>query len=416
MNFGLERSRKLLDLLDKPDERMKIIHVAGTNGKGSVCAYISNVLKACGCTVGRFNSPHLIEPRDSFNVNGQAVSQTLYDQASECVAKLNKDVGASSFECLVATAFYLFSQARVEFVVLEVGLGGRDDATNVIRPILSIITPIGLDHVKILGNTIEEIASAKAGIMKPGCPVIISPQEEESALSTLVTCAKEIGCPYTLATPSECTDSSIPSTHSVEVGPIQYKYHICLNGDYQRVNSATAVVALDLLYRLNYISLTPELLLTGMESTSWPGRLHWIDSTITPQLKKFRLDRLLVDGAHNLPASAALYSYIESLTKNRVIWIIGATVEKDIEAMLYQLVQPGDALIAVPFSQPEGMPWINCANPSHIVDQVKNAKETFSCETLSEGLERAGRAYNMGDLVVLCGSLYLAADFYRLIS
>lgn len=414
MNFGLERTRGLLDALGKPDEQTKIIHVAGTNGKGSVCAYISTVLDTCGYTVGRFNSPHLIEPRDSFSINGQAVSQALYSEATELINEINKkeSIGASSFECLVAIAFYLFQQARVEFVVLEVGLGGRDDATNVIQPVMSIITSIGMDHVKILGNSLEEIALAKAGIMKPGRPVVIAPQEEHVALETLVNHAKEAQCPYEVANPSEFIRSQ---TCRLQVGLNQYVYRIRLHGDYQRKNSATAVTALDWLHRLGVIHLTPEFLSTGMENTRWPGRLDWITSTDSLRLETFHLSRLLVDGAHNSPAATALHAYVESLTKRRVVWIMGATVEKDIGAMLDQLIQPGDALLAVSFSQPEGMPWIQSADPSHITNQAKNIKETFSCTSLTQALEKAGSICDKDDVVILCGSLYLAADLYRLL-
>ncbi|ORE03018.1 FolC bifunctional protein [Rhizopus microsporus var. microsporus] len=411
MDFGLERTRRLLDALDKPDERIKIVHVAGTNGKGSVCAYVASVLRTCGYSVGRFNSPHLIEPRDSINVNGQAISQIDYNHAVEAIDRLDKNekIGATSFERLVATAFYLFDQHHVEFVVLEVGLGGRYDATNAIgRPTMCIITAIGMDHANILGNAIEEIAYAKAGIMKPGCPVVIAPQDDSVALDTLEDYARQVQCPYKLAMAAEWIGSQMCS---LSVDKQEYTYTIQLNGDYQRMNSGTAVTALDWLHQLGVIQLTVDQLAAGMAKALWPGRLDWITSARAPKLKMFHLDNILVDGAHNPPAAAALHRHVESLRKKRVIWIIGATTGKNIKDMLHQLVKPEDALLAVPFSQPEGMPWIQSIDPSEIANHVKGASSWCSLE---QALKEAGTLRQPKDIVVLCGSLYLVADFYRL--
>lgn len=414
MNFGLERIHSLLEALNRPDERTQIVHVAGTNGKGSVCAYISSVLRTCGYTVGRFNSPHLLEPRDSINVNGQAVSQQLYDEAFSHVALLNRTgaIGASSFECLVGAAFYVFDKAKLDFVVLEVGLGGLLDATNAIRhPAMTVITAIGIDHAHILGHTIEEIATAKAGIMKPGCPVVIAPQDSNAVLSTLVEHAKNTNSPYQLVQPSQFIT---PGLCKLEFDQVNYTYPIRLCGDYQRMNSATAVTALDWLYRLKLINMTPEQLATGMQKTRWPGRLEWITSNDNPLiLEKYGLDRILVDGAHNSPATIALREYIDSIQKDRVIWIIAATAGKDIHDMMNELIKPNDTVFAVTFTQPAGMPWIQSTEPSEIAKA--NKEKTVTCLGLEEALEKAASTCGKEDLVVLCGSLYLVADLYRIL-
>jgi folylpolyglutamate synthase/dihydrofolate synthase len=417
MNFGLERIHNLLKALGRPDEHTKIIHVAGTNGKGSVCAYIASVLRACGYSVGRFNSPHLIEPRDSINVNGQAVTQALYDEAFAHVAKLNKDgaIGASSFECLVGAAFYVFKKAQLEYVVLEVGLGGLLDATNAIRhPAMTVITAIGLDHANILGHTVEEIATAKAGIMKPGCPVVIAPQDQATVLNTLVTHAVTTKSPYCLVKPAEFL---APELCQLDFEHVQYTYPIRLIGDYQRMNSATAVTALDWMSRLGLIQMTPEQLALGMKETRWPGRLDWIKGTDTTIIKeKFGLDSILVDGAHNPPATLALRKYVDSLQNvKRVIWIMGTTAGKDIEEMTSQLLRPSDYVFAVPFSQPKGMPWIQSTLPEEIIRIAANkAKSVSSYSDLEEALKEAGTIYDKDqDVVILCGSLYLVADLYR---
>lgn len=414
MNFGLQRIQSLLEALGRPDERTQIVHVAGTNGKGSVCAYISSVLRTCGYTVGRFNSPHLLEPRDSINVNGQAISQQMYDEAFSHVTLLNKTgaIGASSFECLVGAAFYVFDKARLDFVVLEVGLGGLLDATNAIRhPVMTVITAIGMDHAHILGHTIEEIATAKAGIMKSGCPVVIAPQDSETVLNTLVEHAKNTDSPYQLVQPAQFIT---PGLCKLEFDQLKYTYGIRLCGDYQRMNSATAVTALDWLCRLGLIQMTPDQLSTGMKETRWPGRLEWITSKDNPLiLEKYGLDKILVDGAHNAPATIALRKYIDSLKKERVIWIIAATAGKDIHDMMDGLIKPNDTVFAVNFTQPAGMPWIQSTEPSEIVKA--NKSKTVACLGLEEALEKAALTCEKEDLVVLCGSLYLVADLYRIL-
>ncbi|EPB93076.1 hypothetical protein HMPREF1544_00150 [Mucor circinelloides 1006PhL] len=414
MNFGLERIHSLLEALDRPDERTQIVHVAGTNGKGSVCAYIASVLRTCGYTVGRFNSPHLIEPRDSINVNGQAISQSLYDEAFAYVHQLNTKgaIGASSFECLVGAAFYVFDKVKLDFVVLEVGLGGLLDATNAIRhPAMTVITAIGLDHAHILGHTVEEIASAKAGIMKSGCPVVIAPQDSSSVLDTLIHHADKTGSPYTLVQPSEFIE---PNVCQLDFDHVHYTYPIRLMGDYQRMNSATAVTALDWMYRLKLIQMTPEQLATGMKETRWPGRLDWVNDTAL--LDNYGLKQILVDGAHNPPATIALRKYIDSLDRKRVVWIIGSTAGKDLHEMMKELIRKEDVVYAVAFSQPDGMPWIKSSLPSDIAKEAKVAQSVECCADLDQALVKAGNTCTDSDVAVLCGSLYLVADLYRKLS
>ncbi|KAI8971784.1 Mur ligase [Mycotypha africana] len=454
MNFGLERIHSLLEALDRPDERTQIIHVAGTNGKGSVCAYISTVLRTCGYSVGRFNSPHLIEPRDSINVNGEPISQTLYDKAFAHVHELNTShaIGASSFECLVGAAFYVFDQAHLDFVVLEVGLGGLLDATNAVRhPVMTIITAIGMDHAHILGHTLKEIAMAKAGIMKPGCPVVIAPQPPQEpttndlhyrnsdVLSTLIQHAKVTGSPCKVVEPAtfvtndphqtrekqgEKIDIQHQSLCELEIheDDIHYTYPIRLIGDYQRMNSATAVVALDWLKRLNKISMSTEQLTTGMKETRWPGRLEWLTEDDYPTIfSRHRIRRILVDGAHNPPATFELRKYINSLKPQlkRVIWILGCTQGKDVARMCQVLLANEDIVYTCSFTQPDGMPWIQCIPPADMIQQIKAQQQQVShiegFANLEDALKKAGLNCGENDLIVLCGSLYLVADLYRIL-
>ncbi|OBZ86723.1 putative dihydrofolate synthetase [Choanephora cucurbitarum] len=416
MNFGLERIHRLLDALDRPDEKVKIIHVAGTNGKGSVCAYLASVLSASGYRVGRFNSPHLIEPRDSVVIDQQPVSALDYQQAMDYVDQLNKDVGASSFECLVGASLYLFARHQLDFVVLEVGLGGLLDATNAIRhPVMTIITSIGLDHAAILGNTLEAIAIAKAGIMKTGSPVVIAPNLKD-VQQTLIDYATERGIQYKLAASAKWIEPN-------QLAQLEsHRYPIPLLGDYQLENSATAVTALDWMQKLGHIQFTELQLEQGMTKTRWPGRLDWIRSDKYPSLQhKYGLEYLLVDGAHNLPAATALRQFIDQHMKGKqILWIMGVTEGKDVTHMIDMLVQPHDRLVAVPFSQPEGMPWIQCMDPMEIVKTAAPTTAPSAVSSLQEGLQTINQWIQQGPsddayAVVLCGSLYLVADLYRLI-
>ncbi|KAL0081540.1 Mur ligase [Phycomyces blakesleeanus] len=440
MDLGLGRIKALLNALGNPQEKLKVVHVAGTNGKGSICAYISSVLHQHEISVGRFNSPHLLEPCDSIRINEEPITQNTYVNACKHIQAVDTGAGthATSFECQVATALWIFDQMKLDVVVIEVGMGGELDATNVFStPLVSILTPIGWDHAGMLGGSIESITKAKAGIIKPGCPVVISPQDDPIVLDILVSCAQNLESPCVCVQSAECIsqtnhgmmcrlDYVAENTLTHESWNVNHEYPIPLNGDYQRSNSATAVTVLDWLSRLDTLpnfKLDFDKLKLGMQKTTWPGRLDWITPETHPKLKRSDWDipSVLVDGAHNPPATNALRIHVDSLCSkyhlSRVIWILGATMGKDIEVMLKTLVQPNDIVYSVPFSQPSGMPWINCVNPMDISDCAKTlAAESQGFQSLHDALVKASSVLRHGrDLVVLCGSLYLVADFYRLL-
>lgn len=421
MDLGLERIRRLLQALGNPEKGLNVIHVAGTNGKGSVCAYIASTLRAAGLTVGRFNSPHLLEPRDSVNVNGHPVSATTFNEATAYVAETNDKCNsqATPFEQLVATALHIFKAHSLDWVVIEVGLGGLLDATNVFdNPRMTIITAIGWDHAQILGGTVTAIAKAKAGIMKPNCPVVIAPQDDDTAMETLISCAKDTQSPYLVAKPAEWTDNDRECKlgfTAFDEWWIETKYQVPLLGDYQLANSATAATALLWLRRLNAVHFDDDTLRRGFAETRWPGRLDYVKDAA---LDGTPLPPILVDGAHNPPATMALRRYIDSTAASKVVWIIGVTTGKDINEMMSVLVRSGDSVVAVPFSQPEGMPWIQCVEPEEIVHQAP-VQDARAFDTLSDALQIISKMHANSDdstLVCLCGSLYLVADFYRLVS
>lgn len=421
MDLGLERIQTLLRALNRPQDTFKVIHVAGTNGKGSVCAYMTSVLRQAGLSVGRFNSPHFLEPHDSIYVNDSPVSKQEYEATCAYVGKINneQDISATSFEQLVATALCLFRDHQVEWIVIEVGLGGALDATNIFEtPKMTIITSIGMDHAAVLGGTIQSIAAAKAGIMKSTCPVVIAPQNEPHALDTLIDHAKKVNAPFRIARAATWVKGASSSSTltcrlddtTTAKGTIEYS--ISLRGDYQRENSATAVMALLWLQENGDISFTMDMLQAGMARTRWPGRLDYI---AIPMFEGQPLPPMLVDGAHNIPAAKALRQYIDDLDPTRVLWLLGVTAGKDLSEMLSVLLRPDDTVLAVPFSQPQGMPWIHSTPPhevcEHAMEIVSDARPLESVKAALKMIPSL-ESYS---LVVLCGSLYLVADFYRLL-
>ncbi|KAI8145574.1 Mur ligase [Fennellomyces sp. T-0311] len=363
MDLGLERIQSLLNALGNPQDQLRVIHVAGTNGKGSVCAYTASVLRQLGLAVGRFNSPHLLEPHDSIQINNSPVSKDEYKNTCAHVERVNNEnqLAASSFEQLVASALCIFRNHKLDWVVIEVGLGGALDATNVFKqPNMTVVTAIGWDHAGILGGTIESIAQAKAGIMKQGCPAVFAPQDDPSVLNTLVKYAETVGAPWKLVKEAEWEGDG---ACRLDLNGQVHRYPVPLRGDYQRANSAAAVTALVWLRDVGEIQFTETQLQEGMAATRWPGRLEHIPKPIVNGLE---LPSILVDGAHNPPATRALRKHVDYLCPQSVIWIIGATTGKDIDEMLQILLRPQDTVLAVPFSQPDGMPWIQCVSPTEI--------------------------------------------------
>ncbi|KAL1917990.1 uncharacterized protein VTP21DRAFT_3256 [Calcarisporiella thermophila] len=415
ITLGLERIATLLKVLGNPHLRLQVIHVAGTNGKGSVCAYIDNILRRAGYRVGRFNSPHLLEARDSIRINGEALDrvayQNLHDEIADACRRASLD--ASPFERLAAAAFACFERRQVEVAVVEVGMGGRLDATNVFpMPLLSVITSIAMDHSAFLGGTISAIAREKAGIMRHNGIVVIAPQREENARMVLEECAREFECQKYMVQPAVSIGRDGWAETTV-LGGKKLSYPLTLHGKFQLENTATAVVALDCLRRTHasvFGRITDEHIVDGLRTTRWPGRLDWVCSD--------KFGKVLVDGAHNPAAAMALREFVDQELvrmgkKGGVKWIVGATQGKDVNELLQLLVREGDSLCAVGFSQPEGMPWIQCVSPEDITRSAPAGSRVNSAASLEEAL--ATEAKEDDSMLVLCGSLYLVSDFYRLV-
>ncbi|PRP80400.1 hypothetical protein PROFUN_11946 [Planoprotostelium fungivorum] len=369
INLGLERITKLLASFGHPQDTYPVIHVAGTNGKGSVCAFISTVLSITPSVshdgtlrVGRFTSPFLREPRDSICVNGVATSAELYKEMQELIdVECEKIFGSirstwpSSFEKLTATAFLIFQREKVDVAVIEVGLGGTLDATNVIsRPILCIFTSIGLDHVEFLGNDVSSIAAHKAGITKEGALVVIGPQKYEEAKNIFLEKAKQMRVERVHVVTQMAKRNKEEGTHyemDTLDGGGKIQFTIPLLGPCGVENGTTAVTSLLLLssHIDAFSKLTHDILSRGMADT-----------------RKGEQVKMLIDGAHNVDGAVHLAHLVEQLRveggregrERKVHWIYGCTKGKKMKDILNLLIKPGDHVTTTPFPAPVDMPWI----------------------------------------------------------
>ena len=312
VKFGLENIIEVLHALGDPQEAFPSVHVAGTNGKGSTCAMIEAAARTAGKRTGLYTSPHLVEPTERIVIDGKPVSKLQFVDAFNRVhaVGLRMDTHPTYFETVTAMAFLLFRDAGIELGVIEVGLGGRLDATNVVHPALSVITPVDFDHEAFLGSSLEQIAGEKAGILKPGRNAVIAPQRPE-AESVIRGRAAEIGAPLDLVRDTEFQDIHIDRYHS-EFAFRRTSIHCPLAGHHQVVNAATAAAAL---FKLD---ISPE----GIENTHWPGRLEVVSQE----------PDIILDGAHNPAGARALAQHIHDFYSDRKVWLIyGAMRDKSVQ-------------------------------------------------------------------------------------
>ncbi|KAH8786092.1 Mur ligase [Hyaloscypha finlandica] len=401
IELGLGRISRLLK---HTPQTWRAIHVAGTNGKGTICAYLSAMLCASGVRVGRFTSPHLIDRWDGITINDQTVQESVFRRAEDLVMDRNhKDgIGATEFELLTATAFEVFAQEKIEMGVIEVGLGGRLDSTNTMEhKVVTVISKIGLDHQSFLGNTIEEIAREKAGIMRPGVPCVLDESNPPVVRKVVEDYAKEIG-----------TDVILSSTESAFLDGLSEEDF----EPHQWQNLACAYTAFHLAYTKPASPL--HRLLPAIQNLRWPGRLQTLDvRSVTG-----RREVVLLDGAHNVQSAEVLGSYVDNRLRkeaSKVTWVLAASKGKELEGILKPLLHPGDCVAAVKFVPVDRMPWVEAMAPQDILaaasacgldtTQLRDADNN-----LSDALRWAVTVADGGPLVI-AGSLYLVSNVLRLL-
>jgi len=401
--FRLDRVENFLERLGNPHHEYPKIHVAGTKGKGSVSAMLASVVHAAGKKVGLYTSPHLHTYRERIQINGQPISRramaTLVEEAQPLIAEFPN---ITIFEVSTALAFRYFARQDVDLAVIEVGLGGRLDATNVITPLISIITSLSLDHTYLLGDTLPEIAEEKAGIIKPGIPVVSSPQEPE-ALDVLgrvatanQTTLTAVGRDWTWKQDSRSLNGQQLTVERIKgVSPIEGQYDLPLLGDFQLENATTAIAALDVLRQTGLDWITQETVKAGLAQTSWPGRMEVLN----------RDPLIIADSAHNPYSAETLVATLERwFPQKGWILIYGASNDKDIEGMLKALLPASEHVLVTRSYHPRAAaPYVladQCADLGHGAEIAINPKRA---------LEQACRHLTPDLGILATGSIFLAA-------
>ncbi len=399
IDLGLDRVRELLNRLGNPEKKLRFIHVAGSNGKGSVCTFVENGLRGCGFSTGFYSSPHLIHLAERYRINGKVVEEERLDSAAEVVRPVVEEMRAEGkaptyFEMTTALALVLFEREKPDFVVWETGLGGRLDATNVVLPVLSIITGISLEHTEYLGSTLAAIAREKAGIIKDAVPVLCGPLKPE-ALEVIRKVAAERGAPMTVVPPY------VGEFHLLRLpgGIVRQelllegeKVRIPLPGVYQRNNARLAARALALLAEMENFPLRKAL--AALEQAEWPARMQ-----VVPERN------LLIDGAHNPEGAEVLArSLREMYPGENFHFIAGCFADKNASEVLRFL-----APLALDFR------WIAFDGAGRAVcppEQLSALLKPYApeCPTECCSLEKALADLPRRERSVLTGSLHMCGE------
>lgn len=401
VQLGLERMLGVLAALGNPQQQVSIVHVAGTNGKGSVCAYLSSILTAAGYRTGRYTSPHLVDwteriTVDQVPIEPQVLAELLHE-GEQAIAQTG--ISLTQFELVTVAAWLYFARQRVDLAVMEVGLGGRLDATNVVDgPIACAITSIGRDHWQVLGDSLGQIAGEKAGILKPGRPLVVAPLPPE-ARAVVADRAAQLACPIDWVEPAEPIAPPAESwPHLPWVRSGNLAYPLPLAGTVQRTNAAVAIGLVQQLRAAGWAISNPAIQ-TGMANARWPGRLQWT----THQGRS-----LLVDGAHNHDSAQVLRDYVDQQNLGPVTWVMGMLSTKDAAAVLRILLRSGDRLYTVPVPDPQSIA------PEALVQLVPEAIALAEGRPFTDLLPALEAALAGDRPVVLCGSLYLLGQFFRI--
>ncbi len=392
MKPGLDRIRSLLNALSDPQEALRVVHVAGTNGKGSTASFLSSILAAGGYKAGLFTSPHLIGFTERIRLNGIEIEEKDVASTAERVLKAAPE-GATFFEIVTAMAFLYFAEKGASMVVMETGMGGRLDATNVSPTIMSLITPISLDHCEYLGDSISSIAREKAGIIKTGKPVVISTQPEEALTVIREVCAESraplfsFGTHFSAAWRGNGLFYRGPQWELDGLRP-------GIAGRYQAANAAVALCAAELLAGQGY-SLDMDVARSGLELASWPGRMELLGNA----------PRILLDGAHNPAGAAALADSLVDIPRQKLFVVAGVMSNKDVDGILASLAFIADRVLAV-------TPAISRALSSAELAERFGAAgaKTLDAGTVAAGLDIALREAGPEDLILVCGSLFTVGE------
>ncbi len=386
MELGLDRIAALCELAGNPQQGLKLIHVAGTNGKGSTCAFLESVYRTAGFTTGLYTSPHLVSFTERIQIDRQNISEeevsALVSRIKPWVDTLGSQQQPTFFEFVTLMALCHFAQKKPDVVIWETGLGGRLDATNIVTPILSLITNIQLDHQQWLGTTLVEIAREKAGIIKPGVPVLLGPVSPEVYQEIEI-----------IAQANESRLMTLNDSSS-RIGSLMDQLTLPMLGRHQRINAALAaqaIMALDPYYPIGFDDLK-----TGLCSTYWPGRLQRVQSDEGREL--------LLDGAHN---PAGIHSLCETLEEEfperKITLIFGVLEDKDWRLMARELGAFATRIITVPVPSPR---TVSTLELSGYLKEVFPNRSVIPADSLAQAMQAASTA----PFILVAGSLYLIGE------
>ncbi|HEV2438214.1 MAG TPA: folylpolyglutamate synthase/dihydrofolate synthase family protein [Verrucomicrobiae bacterium] len=384
--FGLENTFQLAALAGKPQDRLRFIHVAGTNGKGSTCAMLESIYHAAGLRVGLFTSPHLVSFRERIQVNRQLISEgdvvRLVRELQPLFQQFPDGHHPTFFEVVTVMALKFFAEQNCDLVIWETGLGGRLDATNIVTPLASVITNIQFDHQQWLGNTLGKIAAEKGGIIKPGVPVITTTDEPE-ALKVIEEIARKQNAPLEIVKTNRLAGTLAPP----------------LLGEHQNLNAALALATVEILQK--QIPVNREAIRAGLQNVDWPGRMQLVT---LPNRR-----RLLLDGAHNVAGGKALRGVLEKCfpAPKRTL-VLGVLQDKDWPHICEMLAPLAAQIFTVPVSSERS------THPDELAAACRAANpsaEIGTCHSLAEALEKIAK----DDFVVITGSLYLVGEALELL-
>lgn len=404
IELGLENIRRLMEVLKNPQDKLKIIHIGGTNGKGSTSQFINHVLQSGGYSVGVYSSPHLITPRETIRIKGEDISKESFlayvERVTE-VAKVLREEGnsPSHFEIMTAVAFLYFYEKKVDFVILEVGLGGRLDATNVIKQsVVSVLTKIAIDHKDFLGDTLESIAEQKAGIIKPN-DLVVMPMQEPVVMQVISSTCKQKKARLEWVDTSQIHEVSVSQDGtSFRLG--ENTYTLQMIGAHQAYNCSIALKVIECLKQRGIISITDEEIGEGISQARWEGRFEKLSNK----------PLIFIDGAHNVDGINALAKTIDALEKCYTIGIVGILKDKEVDDMLKIICPKFDVLIVTRPNNPRAM------DEKILADQIKAYRSiVYEVRGIEDALKQAVELATIQEesQIIAFGSLYMIGDVRR---
>ncbi len=400
----LDRIEWLLHQVGDPHSELPAVHVAGTKGKGSVAAMVESISRAAGLTTGLYTSPHLVDLRERIRISGRRITpdafacqMTRLHDHLEAVRDRRDTRRPTYFEIMTHVAFLQFVESAVEMAAVEVGMGGRLDATNVLSPVVCAITNISMDHTRQLGDTLAEIAGEKAGIVKPGTPVVVSPNAPE-ALAAITAAADLCGAPVLLIGDDIRLDEASRPAHGFAVTTPTARFDnltVALSGHHQRQNAAVAVAAAEIFFEDTGRELPADAVREGLASLQWPGRLEKVAES----------PLVVLDGAHNgASIVAALAGLREEYSPERIVVLFGAAVEKDIPAMVRAVLDGADTMILTESGNPrQGL----LSEVESAVRSSSAGRELATIPDIDEAIKAARDEAGEAGAVLVTGSLYL---------